>query len=84
MVRSSGKLLLLDRMLIKFRGRGNKVVVIAQDQAVLAMLSRYGARVRQKVTPDDAIGSHAVRLKRTCVRPMASFSGTHSSYRLTL
>jgi hypothetical protein len=44
---------------------------------------------RQKFIHEDAIGSHAfasplLRLKRTCVQPMAFLSGVQSSYRLAL
>jgi hypothetical protein len=39
---------------------------------------RYGARFRQKFTPEDAIGSNACWLEaRACVRPIAILSGVH-------
>jgi len=41
LVRASGKLFILDRMLLKFRKAGHKVLVFSQMKQVLDMLEDY-------------------------------------------
>jgi hypothetical protein len=48
------------------------------DGIVNTMELLYGARLRQRFTLEDAIGSHACSLEaRSCVRPMVFLSGVY-------